>query len=574
MPQRSREVMGALEAVPLLFLTGVVLAQTTDAPPRIDAQRFRPSVDGRFTLWTDDAARGQNLRPSLRVLAHYAHEPLVYTPVGGESAAVVQHLIETDLVAGFSIDRFRLGAVVPIYALATSQTTSTQAGLGDLGVDGKVVLFDGEDAPARLAVSGRLGFPTATLSNALGARKVTWEVSGIADRDFGNANVALNVGIRGGPNVQLENVRVDDYLVARAGAGYQILPWLGVGGEVAADVPLHSDAPDALAVEWLLNGRVNVSRDVQLRVAFGTGLTDGVGTPDWRGLIGLVWQGEGPRDVDDDGIPDAIDACREEPEDLDGEDDSDGCPDDVGSVVVQVLDPSRRALVAASITIGEATGTGALQATLPSGTYVARATADGFEPGEVEVQLADEDVNERVQIVLQHAPVPVTVDVRGPDGALSDASITVAGKPFTGTLPAGVARLEVSAPGFRTQTRVIEVVGGIPVSATFQLQPERLAFLVSDDGQEGHVTFESGTRLSAEGRQVLEAAVQLLGEVPEARLRLVGQRNADEPEELALQRAQAVLEAFIAAGVAAERFDVAAAPVATEHSRVELLIAR
>lgn len=559
----------------MLFLMGVAFAQSDDAlVPRIDAQRFRPSVDGRFTMWTDDAARGQSLRPSFRVLAHYAHEPLVYTFEGGGSTAVVQHLVQTDLIAGFSFDRFRVGAVVPIYALATSQVLDPQAGLGDLALDGKVVLFDGEDAPARLAVQGRLGLPTTTLSNALGARKLTWELTGIADRDFGNATVAVNVGVRGGPNVQLENVRVDDYAIARVGGGYQIVPWLGVGAEVMADVPLHSDAADALSVEWMLNGRFNVSKEIQLRTAFGTGLTDGVGTPDWRGMVGLVFQGEGPRDVDDDGIPDEVDACRDEPEDFDEEDDTDGCPDDIGSVVVQVFDPRRRALVDASIEIGAERGTGGLQATLPAGTYTVRAGAPGFEPLEQQLVLTDEDVNKPLELVLRYAPVPVEVVVRGPDGPIADAEITVDGAPITATLPTGVVKVEVSAPEHRPQTRRIEVVGGVPVKAVFELEPVRLAFLVADDGQEGHVDFGQGTKPTAEGREVIAAAAQLLGEVEQARLRLVGHRTAAEAPELALQRAEVVRDGLVAAGIAAERLLVVGSEEPAEQARVELLIAR
>ncbi|MEM9696514.1 MAG: OmpA family protein, partial [Myxococcota bacterium] len=61
----------------------------------------------------------------------------------------------------------------------------------------------------------------------------------------------------------------------------------------------------------------------------GFGLLRGFGTPDWRLLAGVRF-GDRKRPSDDrdgDGIRDAIDGCPERPEDIDGFEDEDGCPD-------------------------------------------------------------------------------------------------------------------------------------------------------------------------------------------------------------------------------------------------------
>ena len=562
----------------VLLLTGIALAQTSGPQvPAIDAQRFRPTIDGRFTIWTDDASRVESFRPSFRLLAHYAHEPLVYTPEGSSTPdAVVKHLLQTDLVAGIGYQRFRIGAVLPVYLVATSDTEATQTGLGDVGVDAKAVVLDGEKAPVRIAFAGRVWFPTTTLKNALGARKVTYELTGIADRTFGDAQVGVNVGLRGGPDVQLENVRVDDYAVVRVGGGYQIVDWLAAGAEVNADVPLQNDAADALAVEWMVNGRLQAARNLQVRAAFGTGLTKGIATPDLRALVGLVWQADGPRDADGDGVPDADDACVDAAEDLDGEDDTDGCPDDVGSVVVVVLDADGAALVDAEITVGTATSKGALQAILPAGSFVVRATAPGWKTAEVPLTLVHEERDKAVVIVLDPAAVPVTVVVRGPEGmtgAPPEPTILADGRTLQPALDPGVHTLEVSAPGFVTQRRVLDVVAGVPPTAVFELALERVPLLVADDGTEGHVPFLQGVDLVGAG-DVLDAAAQLLEEVPNLRLLLSGFRTEAEPAELAMQRAERVLEALVERGVDAARLDLEAAADPSETGRVELLIAR
>jgi outer membrane protein OmpA-like peptidoglycan-associated protein len=61
-----------------------------------------------------------------------------------------------------------------------------------------------------------------------------------------------------------------------------------------------------------------------------TGVTPGYGAPDWRfgGVIGFTMP-EKPEvgDRDGDGIPDDVDECPNDPEDFDGFQDEDGCPD-------------------------------------------------------------------------------------------------------------------------------------------------------------------------------------------------------------------------------------------------------
>jgi outer membrane protein OmpA-like peptidoglycan-associated protein len=63
-------------------------------------------------------------------------------------------------------------------------------------------------------------------------------------------------------------------------------------------------------------------------VAGTAGVTPGYGAPDWRGIgmIGYTMP-EKEKDADGDGILDDADQCPKEPEDMDGFQDEDGCPD-------------------------------------------------------------------------------------------------------------------------------------------------------------------------------------------------------------------------------------------------------
>jgi len=65
-------------------------------------------------------------------------------------------------------------------------------------------------------------------------------------------------------------------------------------------------------------------------VSGSAGVTAGYGAPDWRGIgtIGYTMPGvEKVLDADGDGILDDVDQCPNEPEDFDGFQDEDGCPD-------------------------------------------------------------------------------------------------------------------------------------------------------------------------------------------------------------------------------------------------------
>src|SRR4029077_8684030 len=67
-------------------------------------------------------------------------------------------------------------------------------------------------------------------------------------------------------------------------------------------------------------------KDAFITAGVGIGLSDAVGGPGFRVIAGIGW---GPRehDKDHDGVPDDVDQCEDIPEDRDGFEDSDGCPD-------------------------------------------------------------------------------------------------------------------------------------------------------------------------------------------------------------------------------------------------------
>lgn len=111
---------------------------------------------------------------------------------------------------------------------------------------------------------------------------------------------------------------------------------------VVAELYGHSNSIDSITVkdgsknsitdlndnplELDLSAKIMVRYGLSLHVGVGNGLIAGLGAPQPRVFLGAVWS-PGFADRDRDGVPDAFDACPTEPEDRDGFQDQDGCPD-------------------------------------------------------------------------------------------------------------------------------------------------------------------------------------------------------------------------------------------------------
>jgi len=415
----------------LSLLAPFAAAQSVNGEiPSINAQNFRPSIDSTRTLWVDDASV-QDRTYMGRLLFHYVANPLVYEYDDGERVELVSDVLQADLTGGIRVWRVRFGADLPLY-LMQAGAGGEGVGLGDIGVDAKLGIFDRERAPVGLAIGGRVSLPTATVTNALGARNTGWEFDAMVDRKLGKALLALNVGVRGGPKTELENVSLDDFLVARLAGSYAITDDVGAAIELAGEKSLSTgfENPAGLPVEWMASGYGYVTDTLVVRGGVGTGLTSGIGSPDFRVALGLGYEprtevGEGDRDADGlvdsadtcptkaedvdsfedadgcpdpdndaDGILDAADACVNQPEDRDNVKDTDGCPDEEVAVRVRLLDAvTGKPLDVGRIVVRGATPVGpegaAEDFALKPGAYDAAGSSVNYVTGSVSFEITE-----------------------------------------------------------------------------------------------------------------------------------------------------------------------------------------
>src|SRR5262249_52485441 len=79
-------------------------------------------------------------------------------------------------------------------------------------------------------------------------------------------------------------------------------------------------------LELDIAGKVLLYPGLPLNLGVGNGIIAGLGSPQPRVYLGAVYAPD-TRDRDKDGVPDNRDKCPDVPEDRDGYQDDDGCPD-------------------------------------------------------------------------------------------------------------------------------------------------------------------------------------------------------------------------------------------------------
>ncbi|MEN0061448.1 MAG: OmpA family protein [Myxococcota bacterium] len=498
------------------FIGTSAMAQTVSGGeiPELNAQRFRPAIDAARTFWLDDARMPLEGAQG-RVLLSYHHNPLVYRQ-GDEETRIVRNVLQANAIGGWGIGPVRLGLDVPIYLLADGEVSDPEAGIGDIGLDGRVTIF-GEgapvDAPVDIGLQGRLFVPTATVNTALGAPDLAGQIAVVASADVGNLLLLANAGTRINPTEVLENIELNDAFEYRFGGAYAFNDRGGISLEFAgllyysAEIANRAGSP----FEGLVGGYGRLTDNLELRGAIGRGLTAGVGSPDLRIIAGLALLPGSPKtteepepvDSDGDGVVDSKDGCPDEAEDLDTYQDDDGCPDPNTSVAVRVLGPNERPL--------------------------RRATLTRTPPGE-------------------DAEPVVT---KGPQHAL--------------VLEPGTWTFDVTAPGYKPVTVTQDVVNGPAEVLNVTLEPSSQRIVVDQDRIElaETVQFQTGSdRLLKESLPLLDEIAGILDKTPDIiKVSIEGHTDnrGDEAanQRLSARRAQTVMTYLVNSGIAKERLQSA-----------------
>jgi outer membrane protein OmpA-like peptidoglycan-associated protein len=350
---------------------------TTTRGEDIDTQRFLPRATTGGFLQTEGTEVRYPIDPlSLGLWLSYGHNALVRVDRGDVRERIVGTQLGLDLTGSYAFATwFELGAHLPLGYLAGDDLSA--AAVGDLRLLPKFRLLDDRRQAVGLAILADTRLPTHSNRFYGGARFPAFAPRLLLDHRFGLSGfrAGIDVGVLLRKETEYRNISAGSELLAGIGLGYR---FDGGRGPVELMLDLRSAVglvetdSEEVALEGLLGVEVDVTPEWKLHAGGGLGLLEGFGVPTGRALLGVRWE-PSPNDPDHDGVRsqerndaatsaeknetstdepaqdaddssaasvDAVDdaareaairggydACPDLPEDYDGIEDEDGCPE-------------------------------------------------------------------------------------------------------------------------------------------------------------------------------------------------------------------------------------------------------
>jgi len=312
---------------------GIVVVSATAHAQELDTERFKPAVtsDG----WVN--AEGSGIHPTedpfeFGIYANYARNTLVGVDAAGN---ITNHYVSGrlgfDVLASITLARpVALGIDVPFYVAQSGDANPSSAGLGDIRVVPKFQILDDVRHHVGLAIIAEIRAPSHTGDFAGGARYSPVFVPRILiDHRFGGLRLGASAGVLFREITTFMNVTSASEFVYQADIAYRFGGRAGpfeLGFELNGALGLKTLGTPEAPLEGLPYLRIYPNDMWEIQAGAGIGFVAGYGTPVARGFIGVRFH---PvfHDRDHDSVPNDRDACPDIPEDRDGVQDDDGCPE-------------------------------------------------------------------------------------------------------------------------------------------------------------------------------------------------------------------------------------------------------
>ncbi|MBX3269342.1 MAG: thrombospondin type 3 repeat-containing protein [Sandaracinaceae bacterium] len=213
----------------------------------------------------------------------------------------------------------------------TAAPGGTSGGLLDPRISAKIRILDPDrdGNGVTMAVSGWVQLPIGHYmwpGRFLGDPSPGGGVNAIGGFRFESFRLALNLGLAF--REELTNIRsqIGTEVTFGLAAGYRFHTAAEVvleyTGATSFGQRFDSEAPMGLRAGLLLH-----FGEVSLHVGASAGLVYGIGQEVFGVFAGMQFAPQRDPDTDRDGIPDSRDGCPDDPEDMDGFEDEDGCPE-------------------------------------------------------------------------------------------------------------------------------------------------------------------------------------------------------------------------------------------------------
>ena len=336
-------------AMMMALVPGRVAAQN---PYEFNLLPFKLSSDPNGLITSEGARKLEHLQWYVGGMIGYAYDPMTVALNGDKIGSIVEHQMAMDLSFGIGIWKyFQLGVNMQavLYQAGDDAAELGYENAGELKAQGisdfrlipKIVLIDGTGPGLGLALVPILQFPTATGNAAAGDPGFMLDPRLVVDYRLAGGMVFMGqVGYRMRKGVEVDNLMQDDELTFAVGAEIPLMKKLSLVGEIYGGVGLKDAAADEdkgidmeeAPVEGLLAARWRSCSGLIFTGGAGAGISSGGAASKFRAFFSVGYSPKvkaGPvvTDTDGDGIPDDLDKCPTEPEDKNGFEDEDGCPD-------------------------------------------------------------------------------------------------------------------------------------------------------------------------------------------------------------------------------------------------------
>lgn len=341
-----------LAVLALLLIPATLHAQPITAnEPAFSVERLT-AVPGRGGFF---AAEDGDVLPryawSVAVWGTLMSRPIVFKDVfdGTELSVPVRTRLGYEVMGGVGLgSRYQLGAALPVIAaqdgdrlqgIDLDERALRPATIGDLRLHAKARVAGAPgQAGMALAASLIVTLPTGDQAHFAGDKGavIEWRLIGSYARRW--FRVAMNIGprLRTERVILLSPARAHDNELVSMAAVEAIVPGLprdslGLIGEIAAirgDSSRSGGTRGPSPREARVGATWRTVAGWTLGAGMGLGISpDEIGSPAWRIFASARFDTAPTGDLDRDGVPDAVDRCRNRAEDVDGFEDLDGCPD-------------------------------------------------------------------------------------------------------------------------------------------------------------------------------------------------------------------------------------------------------
>lgn len=289
----------------LLWIASLTLTMTSNVHAGdtglqgFDRQIFKPAADqsGIYSVVGTEIPKQWQIKTGF--VTNFGKDPTtVVVPATGRRVEILGWFWGGDFMVSTGYwDHWSFGLALPVlfYGNGTnfnSLQSYQTAAFGDLRLDLKYRLVkEGKNYPAIAFFSG-FSFPTGSQSKFTGERGVTWNYRIVADKTLGDFKVFANAGFKLRKEVQVLASNYGDTFTFGVGGRYQ-LPWQNktwaVESELVGESFFTNTRDSGVPLEWRLGGRKKLDEKRNIYFGVGRGLTNAIGSPDFRLFGGVEW---------------------------------------------------------------------------------------------------------------------------------------------------------------------------------------------------------------------------------------------------------------------------------------------